>query len=152
MIVGVGFLLFSVIDGVPKLFVIRELKDKPEIFKKKGMLSFPLETFKTADGSYINTIIRSLKEEIGICPDQVADIHVMPDNLHLIPGKNEIVTKYGYGIFLGETDTGFTPTDNDIEFAGWLTCEELLACPLIRVETSPVLLHFLENHRREIFN
>ena len=41
IIVGVGLLLFAKINGDLKLFTIKELKDKPTIYKKAGMKTFP---------------------------------------------------------------------------------------------------------------
>lgn len=151
MIVGVGFLLFSFFEKIPKLFVIRELKSKPEIHKRAGMLSFPLETFKKQDGNFKQTIIRLVREEIGIPLHQVKNIVMISKNFHLIPGRKDIMTVYGYGVFTGEKNACFTPTDNDIEFVGWLTCEELLVCPSIRVETAPILQDFLTNHAEKLF-
>jgi len=152
MIIGVGFLLFSIIDGIPKLFVLRELKSKTATHKKEGMLSFPLETHKKEDGDYSNTIIRLLEEEIGIPLEQVIIGKIVPENFSLIPGRKDIVTVYGYGFFRGDPSANFHPSDSDISFAGWYACEDLLNYPLIRVETAPILLHFLENHAREIFD
>lgn len=150
MIIGVGFLLFSIIEGIPRLFVLRELKSKLEIYKKEGMLSFPLETYKEKDGNYSNTIIRLLKEEIGISSGQTVIKKIIPENFFLIPGRSDIITVYGYGFFRGNPDAYFCPSDDDIAFAGWYACEDLLNYPLIRVETAPILRHFLKNHAREI--
>lgn len=150
MIIGVGFLLFFIIDGVPKLFVLRELKSKPEIQKREGMLSFPLETYQKTDSNYTNTVIRLLREEIGISPEQVSIEKIISKNFSLIPGRSDIITVYGYGFFHGDLAAYFYPSDNDIAFAGWYSCKDLLDYPLIRVETAPILRHFLKNHAREI--
>ncbi|HUD08678.1 MAG TPA: hypothetical protein VMQ48_01150 [Candidatus Saccharimonadales bacterium] len=150
MIIGVGFLLFSIVDGIPKLFVLRELKSKPEIYKKEGMLSFPLETYQEIDGNYTNTIIRLLKEEIGISLEQASIGKIISKKFSLIPGRSDIVTVYGYGFFHGNPAAYLCPSDDDITFAGWYTCEDLLNYPLIRVETAPILRHFLKKHAREI--
>lgn len=150
MKIGVGFLLFSIINGVPRLFVVEELKDKPEIHKKSGMLSFPLETFKESDGGYLQTLHRLFEEEIGITKDQVEIRRLIPNNFYLIPGRCDIATVYGFGLFLGDPKGEFEPIDNDILFAGWYSCEGLIKHPLIRVETAPIIRNFQKHFIREI--
>lgn len=143
-IIGVGFLLFSFKDGIPKLFTIKELKDKPQYYKKAGMFSFPLETMETCDKSRQETVFRMLGEEMGISPDQVNILRLVEKEFNLIPGRKDISTFYGYGIFLGKADQEMTPNDSDIEFAGWKSIQELLGS-FIRVEVSPILSHLLSN-------
>jgi hypothetical protein len=50
---------------------------------------------------------------------------------------------------LGNPEQIFHPKDDDIEFSGWMSCESLLNS-FIRVETAPIIKHFLANHRREL--
>lgn len=142
-IVGVGFLLFLIDEGSLKIFTVKELKSKPELHKKNGMVSFPLETYKKEeDGNYCGTIIRLLREEVGIPSDQVRICDVIPDGFNLIPKRRNIWTYYGYGVFLGDPDQSFVPDDNDVVFAGWKSLLELSACSL-RIEVIPILKHFL---------
>jgi hypothetical protein len=146
MVIGVGFLLFSITNHVPRLFVVKELRDKPTIHKQAGMLSFPLETNKTSDGGYAGTICRLFKEEIGISPDQVEIKKIINEEFRLIPGRSDIITVYGYGLYKGNMSSEvFLPSDNDIAFHGWLSCGELLAQPLIRVEVAPIIHHFIRS-------
>lgn len=149
MIVGVGLLLFAKIGNIPKIFVIQELKEKPEIAKKRGMLSFPLETFKEVDGNPRITLERLVEEEIGISPLQVLICAMEEEKFHLIPGKNDIVTMYGYGIFLGDPGQVFQPKDNDVIFSGWRTLDELADC-FVRVEVCPIIEHFRLFHYEEL--
>ncbi len=149
MTIGVGFLLFSTDSKNSKIFVVRELKDKPEIYKRKGMLSFPLETFKKSDGGFDGTLDRLIVEEIGVPRNMVLVDRIVPENFYLIPGRSDIITVYGYGFFRGNPAAHLFPSDDDIAFAGWYTCEELLNYPLTRVETAPILQHFLKNYARE---
>lgn len=142
MITGVGFLLFCFIDGFLKIFTVRELKSKPAIYKEAGMLSFPLETYEETDGDYAKTIERLLKEEVGIPPSEVAICRVFEEKFKLIPGREDVETAYGYGIFLGNHSCTFIPCDDDIEFGGWMSIKELLTYR-IRVEVEPIIKHFL---------
>lgn len=143
-IIGVGFILFSFKDSLPKLFTIKELRNKPQYYKKAGMLSFPLETMEPSDKSRRETVIRILDEEMGISPNQVNILRLVEKEFNLIPGRKDISTFYGYGTFLGNPNQKFTPNDSDIEFAGWKSIKELLGS-FIRVEVSPILNHLLSN-------
>lgn len=144
-IVGVGFLLF--LPGAPlRLFTVRELEGKPEICKERGMLSFPLETVKEDDASPLATIKRLIEEEIGVDPSQVRICGVEEGRFHLIPGRIDITTMYGFGIFDGDPCSGFHPKDSDIVFADWLTLRELARGLNNRVEVAPILEHFVDYH------
>ncbi len=147
-IVGVGLLLFWSGNGSPKMFTIKELKGKPELCKEKGMISFPLETYKEEDGSHHGTINRLLEEEVGISPKQVRVYSIISEGFNLIPGRKDIQTYYGYGVFLGDPDQSFISQDNDVVFAGWKPLITLSSYPL-RVEVVPVLKHFLSRGHYE---
>lgn len=144
MIIGVGFLLFAPINGAFKLFVLRELRGKPELHKKAGMLSFPLETFKAKDICPQNTIPRLIEEEMGVDLGDVVELGFSREIFHLIPDRVDIVTFYGFGLYTGDPSHTFFPTDDDIEFVGWMEPEKLLES-FIRIEVNPILVHFLEN-------
>jgi hypothetical protein len=151
-ILGVGFLLFASGNGsnLPRLFTIKELESKPAIFKEKNMISFPLETFKEKDVTIQKTILRLMDEEIGIHPDQVELCNIFSRKFNLIPGRNDIFTAYGYGIFQGDLSQTFQPKDTDITYAGWKTIPELLR-QRVRIEVKPILNHFTEtNHYPEL--
>ena len=142
--IGVGFLLFTLVDGFLKLYTVRELKDKPEILKKSGMISFPIETFDPKlDKNEGDTIIRLIKEEIGFPIHQIKKFGIVPRNFFLLPDRKDIKTVYGYGLFTGNSDDTPTPSDSDIVFSGWKTTGELLSLPRIRIETDPILKDFL---------
>lgn len=149
VIVGVGFLMFT-IERVPRLFVVKELKDKPAILKKSGMLSFPLETMEEIDGGVVeDTIWRLVEEEIGTDQTLVKILGVEQRRFKLIPGRDYVETVYGYGLFLGNPEHKFSPSDTDVAFAGWHTLVEV-SCSFTRVETAPILNHFRKNHFREM--
>lgn len=139
-ILGVGFLLFVSVGRSPQVFVIQELTAKPLLHKEKGMLSFPLETLKPEDLGPERTINRLLVEEVGIPPSQVEICGITPERFNLIPGRNNIWTTYGYGLFLGDPNQDFHPEDDDIAFAGWMTLQALLSSR-IRIEVRPVIEH-----------
>jgi len=150
VILGVGFLLFTP-ERLSRLFVVRELKDKPSISKESGMLSFPLETAEESDGGVAeNTIWRLVEEEIGVDRNLVVILGVEQRRFKLIPGRDDIETVYGYGLFLGNPEEHkFSPSDTDIVFAGWKTIGEM-SNSFTRVETLPILMHFVDNHFHEV--
>lgn len=149
VIVGVGFLMLT-LERVPRLFVVKELNDKPAISKVSGMLSFPLETMREIDGGVVeNTIWRLIDEEIGTDQALVQILGVERERFKLIPDRDDVETVYGYGLFLGNPEHKFSPSDTDIAFAGWKTLAEV-SCSFTRVETVPILNHFRKNHFREV--
>jgi len=144
MIIGVGFLLFAPINGADKLFVLRELKSKPELHKRSGMLSFPLETFESRDGCPKATIYRLIEEEMGISQGKAQILGFSTQSFCLIPGRPDVLTFYGFGRFIGDPNQSFHPADDDIEFVDWMKPEDLLG-QFVRVEVAPILGHFLNN-------
>ena len=65
---------------------------------------------------------------------------------NLIPGRPDIFTQYAYGTFHGDPNVTREPADNDVKFAGWFTIEELFSkSKNLRIETAPILEHFLIN-------
>lgn len=146
---GVGLLLF-VMNGGPRLAVVKELVAKPQYSKQAGMLSFPLETVEAYDDGLLGTVWRLIKEELGKdISSLVTVLDVIEEPMQLIPGRPDINTYYGYGIFHGSREQILQPQSDDITFAGWLAPEDLLARPLIRVEVVPVWTHFIQSGHYE---
>ncbi|MFA6047782.1 MAG: hypothetical protein WCV59_02825 [Parcubacteria group bacterium] len=144
-ILGVGFPVFSINDsGELEVFTVKELRDKPEYFKKKGMISFPLETFEEKDVTPHGTILRLIKEEMGFLNGQVKICHIFREKFNLIPGRRDVFTAYGYGIFTGDRNQILQPEDDDVAYFGWKTIPELFRHS-VRIETSPILDHFLDS-------
>lgn len=143
-IIGLGFLLFSLENVIPELFTIKELRDKPQYYKKAGMISFPLETAEPTDKDLWETANRLFHEEMGISPSEIEILRLVERGFQLIPGRRDILTFYAYGLFHGSTTQKIIPKDDDIEFAGWKSIPELLKS-FIRVEVSPILFHLLDN-------
>lgn len=137
--IGVGLLLFS----NRKILTVRELKSKPHYHKFAGMMSFPLETYETEDKTPRGTIDRLLKEELGIPKEEAVITEIIQRQFFLIPGKEDVVTIYGFGFFLGDPKRRFQPMDNDIEVIGWKTPEELMSSSPIRIEVIPIITDFL---------
>ena len=137
--VGIGLILLS---SENSLLAIRELRSKPEIHKKAGMLSFPLETFKEKDGNLRATIGRLLEEELGIPIEEVELWGIAPQFFTIIPGRRDIRVYYGVGTYLGDPTREFRPKDDDVEVVGWMTPGGLLMERHIRVEVAPILLDF----------
>ena len=153
-IVGVGLILYHIDgQGRMRIRVVREKRAKPLIGKEAGMLSFPLETQETQDeGSIIRTMRRCAGEELGIPPERMDECFPVATEFRLFPGVEEfdIVTRYGIARYIGTFDAGFSSPSGETEAVGWMTVPELLAQPLIRVETRPICEHFLwETPHRE---
>ena len=154
MIVGVGLILYRIDDyGRMRIMVVRENRAKPLIGKEAGMLSFPLETQETQDeGSIIRTMRRCAGEELGISPDQMVECFPVAIEFRLFPDVEEynIVTRYGIARYIGIPDHTVSSFSRETEVVGWMTVPELLAQPLIRVETRPICEHFIREapHRQ----
>ena len=146
MITGVGLLLFTQ-EWNPRMFVVEELNAKPQYRKEKGMVSFPIETHEAADGSIEGTIQRLIVEEVGIDPSEVVLCGIEPRAFRLIPGREDVESRYGFGVLRGSPSRQFQPRDPDIRFVGWRTAEELLVCH-VRIETAPIVEHFRIKHLR----
>jgi len=141
-IIGIGFLLLS----KNNILTVEELKSKPALHKKAGMISFPLETFDSEkDKNFFDTINRLLEEELGVEKEEVFIQGICPKAFNIIPNRNDIVTHYGTGLFLGNPNRVFIPKDTDIRVAGWITPEQLLKNANIRLEVHPILTHFQES-------
>lgn len=149
-LLGVCFLLFS-FNGEVRLFTVEEQKSKPELFKEKGMISPPFETFEEKDLDTRGTIIRLVEEEIGFLVSQIEICFVSEEKFNLIPGNKNIFTTYGVGILSGDPNQQRNPKDNDIVFSGWKTINELLLCR-IRIETVPIINHFQKNYLSGLLN
>lgn len=140
---GLGLLIFN---SKGELFVIRELKAKPQYSKKAGMLSFPLETIEPFDNSDFETAIRLIKEEAdGRFIDFSKSWEMEKTNFYPIPGRKDIAIRYGI-VFLREDAPveaeNIQIKDKEIEFAAWMSIEELLKHSFVRVEVEPILSHF----------
>jgi 8-oxo-dGTP pyrophosphatase MutT (NUDIX family) len=134
---GVGLLLFRSKES-NKFFTVKEKKTKEEILKRAGMISFPLETYKKEDGSFANTLIRLIKEEIGISRDCISNLEVIDQSFNLFPKRPDIYTFYGVA-FLKTNEVVPRPSDNnDVEFFGWKEARELKEFP-VRAEVWPIL-------------
>lgn len=133
--IGVGLILLAKTTG--RMLVLRELRSKPEIEKKAGMISFPLETVNLREKKE-DAVQRLIAEEIG------TPISVLPvffgGEFRII---SNVITLASYGI-CGEEFIA-TPMDSDVEFFGWTIPRELL-CPnkFVRKEVYPVITSFLE--------
>jgi len=150
-ILGVGFLAFTMNDsGKLKIFTVKELQDKPEYFKEKGMISCPFETYEKKDVTPRGTILRLIKEEMGILNGQVEICHIFPEKFNLIPGRRDVFTAYGYGVIRINRNQIFQPEDDDVTFFGLKTIPELFRYP-VRIETAHILDHFLDSpHYRKL--
>ena len=139
--IGVGLLLF--LDG--RILTIKELRDKPEIKKEAGMISFPIETLEDEDINPFETIKRLLWEELGLILNQVRFLGFSPNKFNLIPKREDITTLYGVAKFLGSPEYIFVPKDDDIAIAGWKTPWELLSAEKskVRIEVHSILNDFL---------
>jgi hypothetical protein len=149
-LLGVCFLLFTTNKKL-RLFTVEEQKEKPKLFKEKGMISPPFETFESRDENAKGTIIRLIEEEIGFSVSQVEIYAVATEKFNLIPGNDNIFTTYAVGILNGDPNQERHPKDTDIVFSGWKTIDELFLCK-VRIETRPIIDHFIKNYLPGILN
>ena len=140
-IVGVGFLIFATVRGLPRMYTVEELAAKPAIFKEVGMIGPPFETMESQDGNIEGTLARLIKEETPFSTESVALCEIIPRTFRLIPGRPDVITRYAYGIFKGDPEKDIGPVDHDIRFAGWHTLGELSG-KFLRIEVSPILEDF----------
>lgn len=145
LIYGIGLLLFAPFGREWRLFTIKELKDKPSISKKAGMITFPLETKELSDRHLEDTVERLVKEEIGASRKEISIIEIPKITFQPVPKREDIILSYAVGIFKGNPLQNFFPADDDIVFSGWKTLDELLTMPLIRHEVNPMITHFRQN-------
>ncbi len=151
--VGMGFLLFRKIESKWTIFIIKELKDKPQYFKKAGMRSFPLETQKEGETDE-ETIRRLVKEETPFSWEQVDFQWIAKEKFNLIPGRKDIFIGYGFGFFKEGIETiKETPVDPEIEVVGWKGLGILLKKEkdFLRIEVWPVWMDFLKNYASIVF-
>ncbi|MDP3965082.1 MAG: NUDIX hydrolase [bacterium] len=137
---GVGLLLFNQ-EG--KIMVVRELRDKPVILKRAGMLSFPLETWKPQiDRDFSDTLRRLMEEELG-GEFPCEDLRLF-GVWSVIPLTVTIVFTARY---CGRTDAKFTSKDSDVEVVGWVSPPDLLQNS-VRREVAPVMDELLARRSR----
>jgi len=131
---GVGLILIAETTG--RLLILRELKSKPEIEKEAGMISFPLETVKNGEAKE-TALQRLIFEEIGI------DLQINPTffgGIFSIVQNAQTVAAYAFC----EKEFKPHPTDNDIEYFGWLLPQELMHHDVpIRKEVLPIIQHLV---------
>lgn len=112
----------------PKLWTIKEKKDKPSTGKIAGQISFPGETRKIA-GEPIGSNIG------GALAEFTDNSFIIINNLFLIPESSQIqgklfVNKNPFDIFIlmheGPLDHPIEPIDKDeVSANGWMTMEEM---------------------------
>lgn len=134
---GVGLLLFS---EKGRILVLKELISKPVIQKRKGMLSFPLETLEDSE-SPKEGVQRLIHEEIGNV--SILDIKEFGTFEFYHPTCH--VTIHA---FSGSTNEEFTanPTDSDVTHHDWMSPQILIKESEIRLEVQPII----ESHSRQL--
>lgn len=144
-LVGVGFVLFN---HKGEIFTVKELKSKPEYFKKAGMISFPLETQEDFDDGDVDTAERLIGEEMDLKLRPYISCFVRDKNdFNLIPGRSNIITRYHFGFLTKNAPIDDVKiVDKDIEFYGWLKPTELFFADPVRVEVRPILEHLFRNY------
>jgi len=124
-----------------RFLFLRELTDKPRVFKIKGMLAFPSETREGCDTSVRATITRLIYEEVGVelLGDILLSIEPLTDFMHGIP-------IYISWVVVSKEFTA-TPNDTDVEHGIWLTKSKVVTMndqtDFFRIETLPVLQQVL---------
>ena len=133
---GVGLILIAKETG--RILVMKELRDKPEIEKKAGMVSFPLETMKNGEQKE-ETVQRLIEEEIGVSINCNVCLTFFGDTF-LIVKNAKTLAAFAYC----EKEFVPNPEDDDIEFFGWLHPKELLHPQIfVRKEVRQIISLFL---------
>lgn len=121
----------------PKLWTIKEKKDKPSTGKLAGQISFPGETRKIV-GEPIGSNVG------GALAEFTDNSFIIINNLFLIPESSQIqgklfVNKNPFDIFIliheGTLDHPIEPLDKDeVSANGWMTMEEIqeIGQPMVR--------------------
>ena len=126
-----------------RFYILRELKDKPVVYKKAGMLAFVSETSMPHDKDVLATSHRAVDEEVGSGIINDDDIFVREKPVEGLPHS---VPVYAAWVTVDE-EFCETNSDDDVEYHGWLSEDDLrLQARLVdsvRVETLPVLEVFL---------
>ncbi|MFH0952203.1 MAG: NUDIX hydrolase [Patescibacteria group bacterium] len=137
MLCGIGLIL---VNSEGKILVLEELKDKPIVEKKAGMLSFPLETLEPPE-TPDETVRRLIKEELGD--------NIIVTNIRFVGAFHVIdfALTLGYAADCNNKIEDFQPWSDDIKIRGWLSSEELRAS-FCRKETEPLLREFLKQSER----
>lgn len=146
--VGMGFLFFRKIEGEWKIFIIKELKAKPEIYKEAGMISFPFETQKPGESDW-DTLRRLVEEETPYSWEQVGCPWVAEEKFSLIPGRTDIYTGYAFGFFDEDIPEKSLKKliDPDIEVIGWESPGIFLnKDSFLRIETLPIFLEYSKKY------
>lgn len=145
VITGVGLVLCRLYQSQLQVMVVEETHDKVMIGKKQGMRSIPFETFEPQDRTLENTLYRCAREELGMEIKALRMLGVSPVLFRLFPEITEIdiVTRYGIVEYLGNPHQQWVPAAEDTRVVGWMTVDQLYEEPAIRIETRPVLDHFL---------
>lgn len=139
---SVGLLLFA---PDKKMLIIKELTDKVQYEKVAGMLSVPIETVEPGENT-LQALRRLVVEEVGFNSDShemttLDDIKLsFQTTLRIVLNSSytEIMT-----VYVGRCQNSFvaSPGDDDIEYYGWMTADELLTLPKgqLRVEMHSII-------------
>lgn len=127
---GVGLIIKSKKTG--RILTLKELKDKPAIEKKSGMISFPLETMKSGERKE-ETAKRLMIEEIGMLIE--GNIIFFGGDFFIVKNARTLAA-----FIYCEEEFIPRPTDTDVEFFGWMNLNELMnPKAFVRKEVRPVL-------------
>ncbi len=119
-----------------RILGIQELEAKPEIFKKAGMYSIPLETGEKGE-TLVEAALRTSLEEVGLPEGRIGEISVRPEPI--------IGFRHGIPIYLAwtEVDREYVgrPKCAKVKYAGWFTVAEMLALAprSVRIEVARLL-------------
>ena len=122
-----------------RFLFLKELTEKPKVFKKKGMLALPSETKSEVDTSVRATVERLVHEEVGVLFDTDTNFQLFLPPLEVFPHD---IPVYVASVAV-EDEFEAQPQDIDIEHAMWLTEESIQELDTIsdffRIETVTVL-------------
>ena len=123
------------------ILFIEELKGKPDLSKKVGSLSVPMETIEDYE-TVPNAVLRLIKEEVG--PDfldKLKGFQLFEDPIRGAYASGVLFTLYVAWVDVEDEFTA-RPTDHDIAHHGWcneMQIEQLQADGNLRIEAPLVL-------------
>jgi hypothetical protein len=132
-----GVVLVVYCRHTKKYLLLRELQDKPKVFKEKDMYGFASETKEVYDQSVLATVARLVYEELGVDLDGEIILSSKP----LQNFRHKIAVYVAWVVV--DTEFAAKPNDTDVVHGAWLSEDQIrlgntLPGPF-RIETIEVL-------------
>ncbi len=150
IICAVGLIVRA--QSTDRILVVEERHSKPEIGKKAGMLSIPLETMKKGE-VVRKTLGRLISEEVGRKSGlTVASCREMEGDLPEFSYGDEIFSFIRLYQTVVPTEFVAAPESDDVVYHGWMSPENFVAIvgDGVRQEASQIVEEYI-NERNKVF-